>query len=102
MAWPSCRRRSPVARSARNNAVPTAANGPRNTGTFPNLNIKPEVATAQISPEEKQAQIQALQAAQQQQAATGSAGTGTTDPVLLRKLAATHADDALKAIEAQE
>jgi hypothetical protein len=84
------------------NTVATASNGPRNTGTFPNLNIKPSVATQQISPEEKQAQMDALHAAQQQQAAAGSAGAATTDPVLLRKLAATHADDTLKAIQAQQ
>jgi hypothetical protein len=81
-------------------AVPAAADGPRNSGTFPNLNVKPQVATEQITPEEKQAQIAAMTAAQQEQAAKASAGTATTDPVLLRKLAATHADDALKAIEA--
>jgi hypothetical protein len=81
-------------------AVPTAADGPRNSGTFPNLNVQPQVATEQISPEEKQAQIEAMQSAQQQQVAAGSAGTATTNPVLLRKLAATHANDALKTIEA--
>jgi hypothetical protein len=84
------------------NAVPTAENAPRDTGTFPNLNIKPQVATDQISPEEKQAQIDALTAAKQQQAATGAGGTATTNPILLRKLAATHANDTLKEIAAQE
>jgi hypothetical protein len=83
-------------------AVPTALDGPRNTGTFPNLNVKPQVATEQITPEEKTAQIEAIQAARQQQAAAGATGTAATDPVLLRKLAATHADDTLKAIEAQK
>jgi hypothetical protein len=78
------------------------ANAPSDTGTFPNLNIKPQVATDQISPEEKQAQIEAMTAAQKQQAAVTAAGSKTTDPVLLRKLAATHAKDALKAIEAQK
>jgi hypothetical protein len=78
------------------------ANAPSDTGTFPNLNIKPQVATDQISPEEKQAQIEAMTAAQKQQAAVTAAGSKTTDPVLLRKLAATHAKDALKEIEAQK
>jgi hypothetical protein len=78
------------------------ANAPSDTGTFPNLNIKPQVANEQISPEEKQAQIEALTAAQKSHAATAAAGSNTTDPVLLRKLAATHAQDALKAIEAQK
>jgi hypothetical protein len=84
------------------NAVPTVADAPRDTGTFPNLNIKPQVATDQISPEEKQAQIDALTTAKQQQAATGAAGKATTNPILLRKLAATHANDTLKEIAAQE
>jgi len=75
---------------------------PLDTGTFPNLNIKPQVANAQISPEEKQAQIEALTSAQKQQAATAAAGNKTTDPVLLRNLAATHAKDALKEIETQK
>ena len=83
--------------------VDTASSGaPRNSGTFPNLNIKPQVATEQITPEEKQAQVEAMTAAQQQQAAKASAPKDTTDPVLLRKLAATHANDALKAIEAEQ
>jgi hypothetical protein len=85
-------------------AVPTAAStgAPRNSGTFPNLNIKPQVATAQITPEERQAQVEAMTAAQQQQAAAASAPKDTTDPVLLRKLATTHANDTLKEIQAQQ
>jgi hypothetical protein len=85
-------------------AVAEAAPGdaPLDTGTFPNLNIKPQVANEQISPEEKQAQIESLTAAQKSHAATAAAGSKTTDPVLLRKLAATHAQDALKAIEAEK
>ena len=75
---------------------------PKDTGTFPNLNIKPQVATTQITPEEKQAQIEALHAAQQDQAATAAASKAPTNPVLLRKLAATHADEALKEIEGQK
>jgi hypothetical protein len=83
-------------------AVPAAADGPRNSGTFPNLNIKPQVATEQITPEEKQAQVASMTAAQQEQAAKASAPKDTTDPMLLRKIAATHANDALKEIEAQK
>jgi hypothetical protein len=84
-------------------AQPAAqADAPRKTGTFPNLNIKPQVASEQISSEEKQAQVDALTSAQKQQAAAAAASTGTTDPVLLRKLAAEHAAAALKEIEAQK
>ena len=69
---------------------------PKDTGTFPNLNVTPQAATTQISPEEKQAHIDELHTAQQGQAATAAAGKAPTNPVLLRKLAATHAEDALK------
>ena len=84
--------------------VEAASSGaPKDTGTFPNLNIKPQVATEQITPEEKAAHVEALTAAQQQHAATSAtAGKGTTNPVLLRKLAATHATDALKEIEGKQ
>jgi hypothetical protein len=80
----------------------TASSGaPKNTGTFPNLNIPPQVANEQLTPEEKAAQVAALRAAQQEHAATSAAAKDTTDPVLLRKLAVTHAPDALKEIEGQ-
>jgi hypothetical protein len=74
--------------------------GPKNTGTFPNLNIKPGVAAAQITEEEKAADMQALQGIQAgHQATIATAGKGIENPVLLRKLAAEHAKDALKKIE---
>lgn len=86
-------------------AVPTAASsglagGPKDTGTFPNLNVKPQVATQQFTPQEQAAQTQALQSAEAAQAAQSTATT--TDPAVLRKLAQTHAEDALKKIEAQQ
>ena len=92
-------------------AVPTASTAPvsgistgepKDTGTFPNLNVAPQAATTQISPEEKQAHIEELRATQQGLAATTASAKPTTNPALLRKLAATHADDALKAIESEK
>jgi hypothetical protein len=81
-------------------AEPMSSDGPKNTGTFPNLNIKPGVAAAQITDEEKAAELQALQAAQAEHNATlATAGKGIENPALLRKLAAEHAKDALKKIE---
>lgn len=77
-----------------------SSGGPKDTGTYPNLNIKPQAAHEQITPEQKSAEIQGLQSAQAAQAARGTGGE-TTDPELLRKLAATHAEDALKQIEGQ-
>jgi hypothetical protein len=85
-------------------AVPADAvmtsGGPKNTGTFPNLNIKPGVAAAQITEEEKAAEMQALREAQAaHQGTLPTAAKGIENPALLRKLAAEHAKDALKKIE---
>jgi hypothetical protein len=77
------------------------AQGPRNTGTYPNLNIKPQVANEQISPEETASDKEALTAAKKVQGAKG-AGIETTDPAVLKKLAETHAEETLKAIDAQK
>jgi hypothetical protein len=74
--------------------------GPKDTGTYPNLNIPRQAANQQLTPEQTTAEIEALKAAQAQQAAK-EAGSSSTDPAVLRKLAETHADDALKSIEAQ-
>jgi hypothetical protein len=83
--------------------APAGTGGARNTGTFPNLNVKPQAANVQISNPEKQAEVQALRAEQQAHESTiATAGKGTTDPALLRKLAAQHAEEALKKIEGQK
>jgi hypothetical protein len=83
--------------------VPMAENaGPKDTGTFPNLNIPPKVAADQITDQEKAAQTTDLRATQQGAATTAAGlGQGMTDPALLRKIAAQHAADALKKINAQ-
>jgi hypothetical protein len=81
------------------NAVPPGAHGPAKTGTFPNLNIPPKQAAAQLTPDETKADVGALQSAQQQNAARAAAPSGQSDPALLRKLAETHAADALKEIQ---
>ncbi len=80
-------------------AVPMAE-GPKDTGTYPNLNVKPQSAAQQFTTAEQTSETQALQSAQAAQAAQAAATT--TDPAVLRKLAQTHADDALKKIEAQQ
>jgi hypothetical protein len=84
--------------SSRADAVPAGARGPANTGTFPNLNIPPSQAAQQLTPSETEADVAALQSAQQQNAANAAIPSGQTDPALLRKLAQTHAADALKQI----
>lgn len=73
------------------------------TGTFPNLNVAPGTAAAQLTPGESAAKLAEL-GAKRSIAQAGPA----TDPATeaekvrrLKKLALTHADDTLKAIEAE-
>ena len=88
--------------SATDAAVAIEAEGPKDTGTFPNLNIPPKVAADQITDDQKTAQTTDLRATQQGAATTAAGlGQGMTDPALLRKIAAQHAADALKKIKAQ-
>lgn len=79
--------------------VPQA--GPLDTGTYPNLNVRPDVAATQITDDDKARLTGRLEAAQSIQTASGS-GAGTTgDPQHLQKLAAEHGDETLKAIAAK-
>jgi hypothetical protein len=70
-----------------------------NTGTYPNLNIAPQVAAPQLSDEEKNAKLAGLKAAQNAQAAKGGSGETPNDETLLKKLAATHGQKTLSEIE---
>lgn len=72
-----------------------------NTGTFPNLNVPPKVAAEQITPEEKAARLAQLKAEKQHLAAEGATAKPTTDTAELKKLADSHAKDALKQIEGE-
>ena len=54
---------------------PEVGTGPIDTGTYPNLNVAPKVATRQFTPEEAQAKHAALQAAQRRQSPGGRALT---------------------------
>ena len=56
--------------------------GPTDTGTFPNLNIPPQAATAQFTEEEKQAKLAQLRAVQQQ---PGSGRARSRSPEARRK-----------------
>jgi hypothetical protein len=101
-AQPASAQRGTASASAMQ-AAAAEPSGPIDTGTFPNLNIPPQTANAQISDEDKAAETEALRAKQQRTASTAAnVGKGVADPVLLRKLAAEHADVALKKIEAQQ
>ena len=81
-------------------AVPTAG-GPVNTGQFPNLNIPAQAAAPQFTPEEREAGLAELQAAQQRQSGGPGTGVAPAEVQRLKKLAQGHADEALKEIEGQ-
>jgi hypothetical protein len=75
--------------------------GPIDTGTFPNLNIPPQVAAPQFTPAEKQAKLAQLKAEQRAQTKGGAEPKGGLSEAELVKLGKTHGKDTLKAIGAK-
>jgi len=70
----------------------------RNTGTYPNLNIRPKGQTTQLSESERAAGTARLQASQRaHQAQTGT--PAANDVAALKRLGQNHAKDALRVIE---
>jgi hypothetical protein len=82
------------------NAVPVSQ-GARDTGSFPNLNIKPEVAAQQFTDAERNDKLSQLKAEQAQAVASPGATTEAADARTLSKLATSHANDTLKQIQAK-
>ena len=81
------------------NTAPVAlVDGPKDTGSYPNLNIPPQVAAKQLTPEETKAKLAQLKGDQQAQLGK-SGGTGASNPAELNSLAKSHGDDTLKQIE---
>jgi hypothetical protein len=79
--------------------VQLSSGEPRNTGAFPNLNIPPQSAAEQISAQQKAARLAQLGAARAgQQPPPGAAGSPASN-ARLRKLASSHAAEALEEIE---
>ncbi|MET2826467.1 hypothetical protein [Mesorhizobium shangrilense] len=72
--------------------------GPKDTATFPNLNIPPKVAAPQFTDAEKTAKLAQLKADERAQAAKKS-GVKPTNPAELTALAKQHGGDTLKQIE---
>ncbi|MBZ9677203.1 hypothetical protein [Mesorhizobium sp. ES1-1] len=72
--------------------------GPKDTGTFPNLNIKPQVAAPQFTEEEKNAKLAELKADSNAQARKGG-GARVSNQAALKDLAKRHGDQTLKQIE---
>lgn len=73
--------------------------GPKDTGSYPNLNIPPQQAAEQFTNADKAAKLSQLQADQAAASAGAGTTTGTPDAAELDKLAKTHASDTLKQIE---
>ncbi|WP_292495882.1 hypothetical protein [Mesorhizobium sp.] len=83
-----------------NNVAPTAlTEGPKDTGSYPNLNIPPQVAAKQFTKEETAANLAKLKAEQQAQNAKGGSVKAPTNSAALKTLAKTHGGDTLKQIE---
>ena len=72
--------------------------GPKDTATFPNLNIPPKVAAPQFTEAEKNAKLAQLKADERAQAAK-TRGAKPTNPAELTALAKQHGGDTLKQIE---
>jgi hypothetical protein len=87
--------------SSTNGPTPVAAGtGPKDTGTFPNLNIKPQVAAPQFTEAEKNAKLAQLKADENSQAAKGG-GPEVANQAAMTDLAKKHGDETLKQIEAK-
>ena len=90
------------ASSNTNNTAPVATvDGPKDTGSYPNLNIPPPVAAKQLTPDETKAKLAELKGEEQAQAGKGGGGAKPSDPAALNSLAKKHGDDTLKQIEAK-
>ncbi len=74
-----------------------SSSGAVDTGTYPNLNIRPDVANQQLTAGQTSSKSAALRAAQRANA-VGSAPP-PNDILLLRKIGQTHGQEALDEIE---
>lgn len=72
----------------------------RQTGQYPNLNIAPTAAAPQLTAAERNAKLAELEAARKQ-AVRGASGKPVSNDAKLKKLAKTHAEQALKQIEGE-
>lgn len=77
-----------------------AGQGVENSGIYPNLNIKPEIAADQMSADQKAKLVENLERSKSR-AVHSASPTGLTDQATMRKIGQTHGEDALKVIEAE-
>jgi hypothetical protein len=91
--------------SGTGSAAPAAASGqpnlvgPKDTGSYPNLNIVPRQAAPQFTSEEAQAKLAALNAERQAAQNPARAAGASDDSATLSALGRNHGKDALKQIE---
>lgn len=69
------------------------------SGSYPNLNVPPQIAAPQITSEQKEAQANALRERRQQQENQSAIRSAQDNTAELRQLGNRHAEDALKEIE---
>ena len=79
--------------------VQLSSGEPKNTGTFPNLNIPPQSAAPHISAQQKAASLAELRAARSGQTPPPGGTDTSASKARLKKLASTHAAEALEEIE---
>lgn len=80
--------------------VPMAENaGPKDTGTFPNLNIPPKVANKQLTQAETNAKLAELKADGNAQGAKSGGAAAVANQAALADLATKHGPQTLKQIE---
>ncbi|GHC78836.1 hypothetical protein [Limoniibacter endophyticus] len=70
-----------------------------NTGTYPNLNIKPQTAAPQLTPEQVAASKAELAATRDGARAAAGADASPASTEELRSLARSHGDETLKVIQ---
>lgn len=85
--------------SGEDSAAQSLEAGPKNTGSFPNLNIVPKPATSQFTAAQRASKMSELQSDRQQTQGSGGAAPPPGDTAEMNKLAKNHAKDALKQIE---
>ena len=86
----ACNQRGQLDRSIELTHIDDRASGAVNTGTYPNLNVKPGTATTQLSEEERAAAVASLKGAAAGQTVAGKGAGATANPAELRRLGAQY------------
>lgn len=90
-----------AAEEAETAASPPPAASFSRPGDYPNLNVVPKPAAAQITAEEKTTDTTLLRSIRAQQRAQGAGGKSGSTAEELRRIGRSHASDALRQIEGE-